>query len=112
MDVLAVRGAAQRRVEWVRAGNGPVLLEMKTYRYRGHSMSDPAKYRYQGGIAEDRSERDPIEQVRGRLLANKWATEEDLKAIDKECATWWPMPPIGAGRPGAGCAELWTDILV
>ena len=84
MDVLEVRGAAEAALEYVRAGNGPLLMELKTYRYRGHSMSDPAKYRSKEEVQKMRSEQDPIEQVKARLLENGWASEDQLKAIDKD----------------------------
>lgn len=112
MDVLAVRGAAEVALDWVRSGKGPVLLEMKTYRYRGHSMSDPAKYRTREEVEKIRGEQDPIEQVRQRLLKNKWVSEDELKKIDAkvrdvvneaaEFATHDPEPDP---------SELWTDIL-
>ena len=82
MDVRAVKSAADLATEWCRAGNGPLILEMQTYRYRGHSMSDPAKYRTRDEVEKVRSEQDPIEQVRQRLLKNKWASEDELKQID------------------------------
>jgi pyruvate dehydrogenase E1 component alpha subunit len=84
MDVRAVKAAGEQAVAWCREGNGPMILEMMTYRYRGHSMSDPAKYRTKEEVDKFRTEHDPIEQVRARLLAKKWATEEALKKIDTE----------------------------
>ena len=84
MDVRAVKAAGEKAVKWCRAGNGPIILEMLTYRYRGHSMSDPAKYRPKEEVDKVRTEHDPIEQVRARLLAKKWATEDALKKIDTE----------------------------
>jgi pyruvate dehydrogenase E1 component alpha subunit len=84
MDVRAVKAAGDRVVNWVREGNGPYILEMLTYRYRGHSMSDPAKYRTREEVDKVRAERDPIERVRARMLANRTASEDDLKAIDAE----------------------------
>jgi pyruvate dehydrogenase E1 component alpha subunit len=84
MDVTAVREAGLKAVRHCRAGKGPYILEVKTYRYRGHSMADPAKYRTREELARMRSERDPIEQLRTRLLAQGETSEEDLKAIDKE----------------------------
>src|SRR6516164_1978193 len=82
MDVRAVKAAADQAMGWCRAGKGPIILEMLTYRYRGHSMSDPAKYRTKEEVDKVRTEHDPIEQVRRRLLDKKWASEDDLKKID------------------------------
>jgi len=84
MDVRAVKAAGDGAVAWCRGGNGPIILEMLTYRYRGHSMSDPAKYRPKAEVDKVRTEHDPIEQVRARLIAQKWATEDALKKIDAE----------------------------
>ena len=84
MDVRAVKAAGEKAVKWCREGNGPIILEMLTYRYRGHSMSDPAKYRPKEEVDKVRTEHDPIEQVRARLLAKTWATEDELKKIDAE----------------------------
>src|SRR6202521_531725 len=82
MDVRAVKAAGDKAVAWCREGKGPYILEMMTYRYRGHSMSDPAKYRTREEVDKVRTEHDPIEQVRNRLLQKKWSTEDDLKKID------------------------------
>jgi pyruvate dehydrogenase E1 component alpha subunit len=113
MDVRAVAAAAEIALEWCRAGNGPIILEMKTYRYRGHSMSDPAKYRSKDELQKMRSEHDPIEQVRERLLANKWATEDDLKAIDKDVREIVAdAADFAQNDPEPDASELWTDILV
>ncbi len=84
MDVRAVKDAAERALQHVLAGNGPIILEMQTYRYRGHSMSDPAKYRSREEVQKMREEHDPIEQVKRRLLQAGWAMEEDIKAVDAE----------------------------
>jgi pyruvate dehydrogenase E1 component alpha subunit len=84
MDVRAVKAAGEKAVQWAREGNGPYILEMLTYRYRGHSMSDPAKYRPKEELQKMRTEHDPIEQVRNRILQNNWATEDELKKIDAE----------------------------
>src|SRR3546814_16442715 len=83
MDVLAVRGAAETALEWVRAGKGPILLELKTYRYRGHSMSDPAKYRSREEVQTVREKSDPIEGLKPALL-DAGVSEEELKSLDKE----------------------------
>src|SRR6266571_1956814 len=84
MDVRAVKAAGDNAVKWCRDRNGPIILEMLTYRYRGHSMSDPAKYRSKEEVDKIRTEHDPIEQVRQRLLSKKWANEDALKKIDTE----------------------------
>ena len=84
MDVMAVRAAGRRAVARARAGEGPTLLEMKTYRYRGHSMSDPAKYRTKEEVEDVRSHRDPIEHVKSRLMKEHGVDEEALKSIDKD----------------------------
>jgi pyruvate dehydrogenase E1 component alpha subunit len=82
MDVRAVKAAGEEAIAWCRASKGPTILEMMTYRYRGHSMSDPAKYRTKEEVDKVRTEHDPIEQVRKRLLDKKWASEDELKKID------------------------------
>ena len=111
MDILAVKDAGDRAVKHCRAGKGPYILEIKTYRYRGHSMSDPAKYRTREEVQKMREERDAIEHVRSLLLTGNHASEDDLKAIDKDVksivnasadfAKESPEPPL---------EELWTDI--
>jgi pyruvate dehydrogenase E1 component alpha subunit len=82
MDVRAVKAAGDKAVQWCREGKGPYILEMMTYRYRGHSMSDPAKYRTREEVEKVRTEHDPIEQVRVRLIERKRASEEEIKKID------------------------------
>ncbi len=82
MDVRAVKAAGDKAAAWCREGNGPYILEMMTYRYRGHSMSDPAKYRSKEEVQKMRSEHDPIEQVRTRLLIKGLVSEDELKKID------------------------------
>src|SRR5260370_40909651 len=84
MDIRAVKAAADKAVKWCREGNGPYILEMLTYRYRGHSMSDPAKYRPKEEVDKVRTEHDPIEQVRSRLLKKGFASEEALQKVDAE----------------------------
>ena len=84
MDVEAVEAAGREAIEYCRAGNGPIILEMKTYRYRGHSMSDPAKYRSKEEVAEVREKRDPIDHFGAKLVQRGIANENDLKMIDNE----------------------------
>jgi pyruvate dehydrogenase E1 component alpha subunit len=84
MDVRAVRAAGLRAVEYARAGMGPYILDMETYRYRGHSMSDPAKYRSKDEVQKVRTEHDPIEQVRLRILEQKILSEDEIKKVDGE----------------------------
>ncbi len=111
MSVLAVKEASEKAVAHCRAGEGPYVLEVKTYRYRGHSMSDPAKYRSRDEVQKMREERDPIEQVRSLLLTGKHASEEDLKAIDKAIkATVNESAEFAKESPEPDLAELWTDI--
>jgi pyruvate dehydrogenase E1 component alpha subunit len=113
MDVRAVASAAALALDWCRSGKGPIILEMKTYRYRGHSMSDPAKYRSKDELQKMRSEHDPIEQVRERLLSNKWASEDELKAIDKDVReVVADAADFAQSDPEPDVSELWTDILV
>ncbi|WP_122076027.1 pyruvate dehydrogenase (acetyl-transferring) E1 component subunit alpha [Pseudophaeobacter sp. EL27] len=111
MDVLAVKAASERATAHCRSGKGPYILEVKTYRYRGHSMSDPAKYRTREEVQKMRSERDPIEQVRDLLLTGKHATEDDLKAIDKEIKEVVNQSAeFARTSPEPALEELWTDI--
>lgn len=111
MSVLAVKEAGERAVAHCRSGKGPYILEVKTYRYRGHSMSDPAKYRTREEVQKMREERDPIEQVRAMLLDNKYATEDDLKAIDKDIkAVVNDAADYARTSPEPALEELWTDI--
>jgi pyruvate dehydrogenase E1 component alpha subunit len=112
MDVRAVKAAGEKAVKWCREGNGPIILEMLTYRYRGHSMSDPAKYRTREEVEKVRSEHDPIEQVRARLLSNKWASEDALKKIDAEVrASVNEAAEFATHDPEPDPAELWTDVV-
>jgi pyruvate dehydrogenase E1 component alpha subunit len=113
MDVRAVKAAGDMAVEWARVGNGPMILEMQTYRYRGHSMSDPAKYRSKDEVQKMRSEHDPIEQVKARLIEKKWATEDELKAIDKEVREIVAdSAEFAQNDPEPDASELYTDILL
>ncbi len=111
MDVLAVREAGRKALEHARTGRGPVLLEMKTYRYRGHSMSDPAKYRTKEEVDAMKQRRDPIDGLKALLIERGMATEESLKDIDRAVreivadsaafAQESPEPPVD---------ELFTDV--
>ncbi len=113
MDVRAVKAAGELATEWCRAGNGPIILEMQTYRSRGHSMSDPAKYRSKEEVQKMRSEHDPIEQVKARLAAKKWASEDDLKAIDKDVRDIVAdAADFAQTDPEPDASELWTDITI
>ena len=113
MDVRAVKAAGDRAVAHCRAGKGPMILEMMTYRYRGHSMSDPAKYRTKEEVQKMRQEHDPIEQVRQRLLAAGGQDEDALKTIDKGIrATVAEAAEFAQVDPEPDASELWTDILV
>ncbi len=112
MDVLAVRDAALEAVSFVRAGNGPMILEMKTYRYRGHSMSDPAKYRTKEEVQGMRESRDPIEQMKRRLVDDHGVDEADLKAVDKEVrAIVAEAAEFAQASPEPDPATLATDIM-
>ena len=113
MDVLAVRDAAKKAIAYCRAGKGPYILEAMTYRYRGHSMSDPAKYRSRGEVNKIRAERDPINHVRDVLLAAGMANEEALKEIDHEIkAVVTDAADFAQQSPEPDPAELYTDITV
>ena len=113
MDVRAVREAAQRALDWCRTGNGPYILEMQTYRYRGHSMSDPAKYRSKEEVQKMRDEHDPIEQIRARILREKHASEDELKQIDaKVRAIVADAAEFATHDPEPDVSELWTDIVI
>jgi pyruvate dehydrogenase E1 component alpha subunit len=111
MDVRAVKAAADKAAAWCRTGKGPFILEMLTYRYRGHSMSDPAKYRTREEVDKVRTMHDPIDMARHRILEKKFASEDELKKIDAEVrdvvndsaefATHDPEPDV---------SELYTDI--
>jgi len=112
MDVIAVREAGERAVAHCRAGKGPYLLEMKTYRYRGHSMSDPAKYRTKDEVQKMRTEHDPIEQVRERLLKDWKVAEDELKKIDASVRDIVAeSAEFATNDPEPDPSELWTDIL-
>ena len=113
MDVLKVREAGLKAVEHARSGKGPFILEMKTYRYRGHSMSDPAKYRKREEVDDIRSHHDPIEGLKKQLLEAGEATEEQLKELDKEIkAIVAKSVDFAQESPEPDPKELWTDVLI
>lgn len=111
MDVRAVKDAADRAIAHCRSGAGPYILEMMTYRYRGHSMSDPAKYRSKEEVQKMREEHDPIEQVKARIIRNKVATEDELKKVDAEIRTIvTEAADFATADPEPDVSELYTDI--
>ena len=113
MDVLAVKAAGEKAVAHCRAGNGPYILEMMTYRYRGHSMSDPAKYRTREEVEKIKTEKDAIEHVRDLLTGSGLASEDELKAIDKEIKEIVnDSAEFAKTSPEPDHSELWTDIYV
>jgi pyruvate dehydrogenase E1 component alpha subunit len=112
MDVLAVRGAAQVALDWVRSGKGPIIFEFNTYRYRGHSMSDPARYRTREEVQDYREHRDPISHA-DRDLEAIGVKEDELKAIDKEIKDIVvAAAKFAEDAPEPDAAELYTDVLV
>ncbi len=111
MDVRAVRAAGLSAAEHCRSGKGPFILEMQTYRYRGHSMSDPAKYRTREEVQKMRDQQDPIEQVRTRLMKEHGTTEDELKAMDgKIRGIVAEAADFAQSNPEPDPSELWTDI--
>ena len=112
MDVLEVRAAAEVALAHVRAGKGPVLMELQTYRYRGHSMSDPAKYRSREEVQEMREKHDPIEGAKTELLA-RGVPEDRIKEIDKRIrAAVGEAADFAENSPEPDMPELYTDVLV
>ncbi|MDB5695539.1 MAG: pyruvate dehydrogenase (acetyl-transferring) component subunit alpha [Sphingomonas bacterium] len=112
MDVLACRGAAETALAWVRAGKGPIILEMKTYRYRGHSMSDPAKYRSREEVQAVREKSDPIEYAK-KLLGEQGVREDELKAVEQAIRKQVnEAADFAESTPEPDAAELYTDVLV
>src|SRR6185312_15668059 len=111
MDIRAVYAAGQRAIEYARSGKGPYILEMQTYRYRGHSMSDPAKYRTKDEVSRMRQEHDPIDQVKKRLIDGGMADENRLKDIDKEIKDIITAAADFAQQsPEPDPVELWTEV--
>lgn len=112
MDVFTVQAAARQALDYVRSGNGPYILEVMTYRYRGHSMSDPGKYRSKEEVEKYRTERDPIEALK-KLLEAEGVTEEALKPIEKEVKEIVnEAAQFAQESPEPAAEELWTDILI
>ena len=112
MDVIAVRDSAIRAMEYCRSGKGPYILEMKTYRYRGHSMSDPAKYRTRDEVEKIRKNSDPIENIK-ELLAKNGLNEDEIKNIDSEIkVTIAEAAKFAQESPEPSVEELFTDITV
>ena len=113
MNVLEVRDAAKKAIKHARDGKGPMILEMKTYRYRGHSMSDPAKYRTRDEVTKTRSESDPIDMVKNRLIEEGWATDDTLKSTDKEIkSVVADAAEFAQTSPEPDASELYTDVLL
>ncbi len=111
MDVLAVKEAGDRAVSHCRSGKGPYILEMKTYRYRGHSMSDPAKYRTREEVQKMKAEKDPIDHIRDMLIDGKHATENELKVIDKNVKKIVSeAADFASESPEPALDQLFTDV--
>ena len=112
MDVFAVRNAARQAMDYIRGGNGPYILEMMTYRYRGHSMSDPAKYRTKDEVSEFKDKHDPLLIIK-EMMDKEGIKEDDIKAIDKEIkAIVNESAEFAQQSPEPDESELWTDVLV
>lgn len=112
MDVFAVQEAARQALDYIRSGNGPYILEVMTYRYRGHSMSDPAKYRTKEEVECMKTDRDPIAAVKA-LMVEGGMTEDDIKVIDKEIKEIVnEAAEFAQESPEPAAEELWTDVLV
>ena len=112
MDVLAVREAGREAFAHASTGNGPYILEMKTYRYRGHSMSDPAKYRTKDEVNRMRQEHDPIDNARVHLR-DLGMSDDEFKAIDREIRTIvTDAADFAQSSPEPDAAELHTDVLL
>jgi pyruvate dehydrogenase E1 component alpha subunit len=111
MDVQAVAEAGARAAAFARSGKGPTILEMKTYRYRGHSMSDPAKYRTREEVDEVRKTRDPIDHLREKMEALGYADEAAMKQIDAEVKKIVAdAAEFARTAPEPDPADLYTDV--
>jgi len=112
MDVFTVQAAARQALDYVRSGNGPYILEMMTYRFRGHSMSDPAKYRTKEEVDSMKENRDPIATIRVKMLTEAGVAEDDLKGIEKEVKDIVnDAAEFAQSSPELPPEELWTDVL-
>ncbi|MCB9965907.1 MAG: pyruvate dehydrogenase (acetyl-transferring) E1 component subunit alpha [Rhodospirillales bacterium] len=113
-DIFEVQRAAKQALDYIREGNGPYILEMMTYRYRGHSMSDPAKYRTKEEVSSWKDERDPIDKVKRYMLEEEGMSEDrDLKLIEKEIKQIIKeTEEFAQTSPFPDESELWTDVLV
>ena len=113
MDVMAVHEAGEKAVAYARSGKGPIILEMKTYRYRGHSMSDPAKYRSKEEVEKMRTQHDPIDHLAKRLVDDGHADEAALKKIDREVKDMVTQAAeFAQNSPEPDPSELYTDVLL
>ena len=111
-DFVTVREAALDAVDYIRSGGGPMVLEVETYRYRGHSMSDPAKYRTKEEVTDYRDNQDPIKKISDYIVAHKFETEEALKAIDNDVKQIVvEAAEFAIETPEPDASELWTDVL-
>lgn len=112
-DVFEVQKAARQALDYVRSGNGPYILEVMTYRYRGHSMSDPAKYRTKEEVKSYKDEKDPISRVKGLMLQEMGVSEDEIKEIDKRVkGIVNDSAEFAQSSPEPDAHELWTDVLV
>lgn len=112
MDVFKVQAAARQAIDYVRSGNGPYILEMMTYRYRGHSMSDPAKYRTKEEVNEMKEDHDPITTLKD-MMQEAGIDEAEIRNIDKEIKQIVnESAEFAQESPEPDVAELWTDVLI
>ncbi len=112
MDIFTVQTAARQALDYIRSGNGPYILEVMTYRFRGHSMSDPAKYRTKEEVDEMKGHRDPIANLRVKMLEEAGVKEDDLKIIEKEIKDIvTDAADFATNSPELDASELWTDVL-
>ena len=113
MDVFTMQAAARQALDYVRSGNGPYILEVMTYRYRGHSMSDPAKYRTKEEVSDMKENRDPIAALKAMMTGEAGIKEEEIKKIDKEIKEIVKdAADFAQESPEPAPEELWTDVLV